>query len=252
MPYTDIQKAENSLRTARRKYEDLSGSSDTAGRTKALYSWDDRSKQYFSLCAEPDVAQSLRNRFIEVGLPTYGFDTKPSQGLESRWFILGCVLLLFALAFVIWGFSLAKLTWDQQRLLVSALPLASGFSAAAFAGSIYTQARNWIPGIAHEAIGKAYNPDKRIIEINNETLVFSKMFPTANIIPDGCHVLRTINAHRGFHCFHAAVRRVRRSEVRAEVGNSLEHLRLDQPAVRRIRGSLMTPDKLFHVRDRAS
>jgi Protein of unknown function (DUF4019) len=36
---------------------------------------------------------------------------------------------------------------------VWALPLASGFSAAAFAGSLYTQARNWIPGIAITATG---------------------------------------------------------------------------------------------------
>jgi hypothetical protein len=102
---------------------------------------------------EPQIASALRNRFIEVGLPTYGFEDKTSQGLESRWFILGCVLLLFAVALVLWGFSLGTLTWDRQRLLVWALPLASGFSAAAFAGSIYTQARNWIPGIAITATG---------------------------------------------------------------------------------------------------
>jgi hypothetical protein len=102
---------------------------------------------------EPQIASALRNRFIEEGLPTYGFDEKTSQHLEWRWFILGCVLLLFAIALVLWGFSLAKLTWDQQRLLVWALPLASGFSAAAFAGSIYTQAQNWIPGIAITVTG---------------------------------------------------------------------------------------------------
>jgi hypothetical protein len=102
---------------------------------------------------ESQIASALRIRFIEVGLPTYGFDEKSPPILESRWFILGCILLLFALAFVIWGFSLGTLTWDQQRLLVWALPLASGFSAAAFAGSIYTQARDWIPGIAITATG---------------------------------------------------------------------------------------------------
>ena len=101
---------------------------------------------------EPQIASDLRTRFIQVDLPAHGFE-RTSQGLESRWFILGCGLLLFAVGLVIWGFSLGNLTWDQQRLLVWALPLASGFAAAAFAGSINTQARDWIPGLAITATG---------------------------------------------------------------------------------------------------
>ncbi len=100
--------------------------------------------QLFLRDKEPDVAQALRNRYIAVGLPTYGLEDGPPQNLEWRWFILGCVLLLFGVALVIWGFSLRILTPDQQRLLVWALPLASGFSASAFAGSLSAQADNWI------------------------------------------------------------------------------------------------------------
>lgn len=77
---------------------------------------------------------------------------KPAKFLRAKWFVLGCVLLLFALAFGIWGLSLAKLRWDQQHLLVWALPLVSWFLAAAFAGSIFAQARNWISGLAIAAI----------------------------------------------------------------------------------------------------
>ena len=75
------------------------------------------------------------------------------QKLEWRWFILGCVLLFFAVTLVIWGFSLRVLTEDQRRLLVWALPLASGFSVGAFAGSIYTKSRNWISEISITASG---------------------------------------------------------------------------------------------------
>jgi hypothetical protein len=51
------------------------------------------------------------------------------------------------------GFSLPTLTPDQQRLLVWALPLASGFSASAFAGSLSARTRDWLPGSAITATG---------------------------------------------------------------------------------------------------
>jgi hypothetical protein len=52
--------------------------------------------QSFLRDKEPDVAQALRNRYIAVGLPTYGLEDGPPQNLEWRWFILGCVLLLIS------------------------------------------------------------------------------------------------------------------------------------------------------------
>jgi hypothetical protein len=90
--------------------------------------------QSFVLAKEPEIAQSLRNRFITLGLPTYGFE--PAGGLEWKRFSLGCALLFVAVGLMIWGFSLGTLTQDQRRLLVWLLPLASGFAVCAFAGSL--------------------------------------------------------------------------------------------------------------------
>ena len=59
----------------------------------------------------------------------------------------------FALVVAIFGFSLGRLTEDPWRLLVWLLPLASGFAAAAFVGSVFVKARNFIPGIAVTATG---------------------------------------------------------------------------------------------------
>ena len=73
------------------------------------------------------------------------FGKKDPHALEWRWFTLGSVLFLVAVALVIWGLSLGTLTEDQRRLLMWALPLASGFAAGLFAASLSAQARNWIP-----------------------------------------------------------------------------------------------------------
>jgi hypothetical protein len=66
---------------------------------------------------------------------------------------LAAYFCCFAFAIALWGFSLGTLTDDQRRLLVWVLPLASGFAAAAFAGSIFVQARNVVPGIVVTATG---------------------------------------------------------------------------------------------------
>jgi hypothetical protein len=107
--------------------------------------------QAFLLAKEPQIASALRNRFIEVGLPVYGFEKeekKGSQRLQWSWFFVGCLLLLFAFGLGIWGFFLGTPTIVQQRLLVWALSLASGFAVGAFVGSIKAEARGLIPGIA--------------------------------------------------------------------------------------------------------
>ena len=77
----------------------------------------------------------------------------PKVNFQWRWFTIGCVLLAFALALAIWGFSLGSLTKDQRRLLVWLLPLASGFATTAFVGSAFVKARNLVPGIAITATG---------------------------------------------------------------------------------------------------
>ena len=53
------------------------------------------------------------------------------------WFIVGCVLLLAALVAFFWGFALGDLTSSQRSLLMWLLPLASGFAAGCFAGSLH-------------------------------------------------------------------------------------------------------------------
>lgn len=52
-------------------------------------------------------------------------------------FIVGCVLLLAALAAFFWGFALGTLTASQRFLLLWLLPLASGFACGCFAGSLH-------------------------------------------------------------------------------------------------------------------
>lgn len=52
------------------------------------------------------------------------------------WFIVGCILLAAALVAFFWGFSLGELTESQRFLLMWILPLASGFAAGCFAGSL--------------------------------------------------------------------------------------------------------------------
>ncbi len=70
-----------------------------------------------------------------------------SSGIQLRWFVVGCLMLVVAIAFAGWGFWLKTLTEDQRRILLWALPLASGFAVGAFAGSMTVKARHIVPGI---------------------------------------------------------------------------------------------------------
>jgi hypothetical protein len=62
--------------------------------------------------------------------------TPSADGIEWRWFILGCVLILVAIIAFFWGFALGELKHGQYMLLMWILPLSSGFAAGSFAGSI--------------------------------------------------------------------------------------------------------------------
>ena len=92
----------------------------------------------------------LRSR-IRTG--EYSLDNGKALSMEWRWFSVGAVMLLAALVFAGWGFSLRRLEYDQRRILLWVLPLASGFAASAFAGSFSVKARNWIPGLLISATG---------------------------------------------------------------------------------------------------
>lgn len=68
-------------------------------------------------------------------------------------FVVGSTLLVFAVALAFWGFSKGVLSDDQRRILLWLLPLASGFSACAFAGSLSVKAQGLLPGLVVAATG---------------------------------------------------------------------------------------------------
>jgi hypothetical protein len=104
---------------------------------------------------ESAVALDLRIRFIAVGLPIYGFDEPglSESPLETRWFAFGCVLFAVAVVFAGWGFHLKDLSESQRIILTWVLPVASGFAAGCFAGSITVRARQKAPFVAVAATG---------------------------------------------------------------------------------------------------
>jgi hypothetical protein len=73
--------------------------------------------------------------------------------VKWAWFVVGCGLLVSALAFAAWGFSLKQLAEDQRRILLWVLPLASGVAAGAFAGSMSVRAQGFLPGLVITATG---------------------------------------------------------------------------------------------------
>lgn len=80
----------------------------------------------------------------------------PEQNtLRTHWprFLVGVFLLLIGVGFAIWGFSKTVLSPDQRQILLWILPLASGFSASAFAGSLSVKAKGFWPGLVITATG---------------------------------------------------------------------------------------------------
>tara|TARA_R110002049_G_scaffold70521_6_gene182122 strand:- start:11952 stop:12935 length:984 start_codon:yes stop_codon:yes gene_type:complete len=59
--------------------------------------------------------------------------------LELRFFLLGILLLLIAVAFAGWAFYEECLSSSRQNILRWALPLASGFAAWSFSGSLHVR-----------------------------------------------------------------------------------------------------------------
>ena len=70
------------------------------------------------------------------------------SSFEWHRFLIGCGLLTISVGFAVWGFSKEVLYDHQRQILVWILPLAAGFSASAFAGSISVKSRKLIPGVA--------------------------------------------------------------------------------------------------------
>jgi hypothetical protein len=111
----------------------------------------ERDRAWVKICEEIEKAVNSSKDAAPQSGPTATQDrelsAKPAAH-AARWFVVGCVLLLFAFGLGIWGFFLGTLTSVQQRLLVWALALASGLAIGAFVGSIKAEARGLIPGIA--------------------------------------------------------------------------------------------------------
>jgi hypothetical protein len=80
-------------------------------------------------------------------------DTMGDSPVSMRYFVVGVILLIFAMALAIWGFGIGRLTPDQRFILLWALPLASGFAAGSFTGAIKTEGKRLIPGLAIVATG---------------------------------------------------------------------------------------------------
>jgi hypothetical protein len=113
--------------------------------------------QRIAMSTHPDIARRYRDEFARLNLPTHGFDKDESERpqqhtLEWRFFFLGCFILLVAIGMALWGFSHGDLSKDQRNILLWILPLASGFSAWSFAGSLSVKGKGW-QGFAIAATG---------------------------------------------------------------------------------------------------
>lgn len=72
---------------------------------------------------------------------------------KAKYFLVGVVCLVAALALAGWGFALGTLTPDQRQILLWLLPIASGFACSSFAGGISAKARGLLPGLLVTATG---------------------------------------------------------------------------------------------------
>lgn len=73
--------------------------------------------------------------------------------MKHKDWIVGMICLLTTIGLGVWGFSLGTLTEDQRRILVWAMPLASGFACGAFAGRISVKADGVVPRAVIGATG---------------------------------------------------------------------------------------------------
>jgi hypothetical protein len=107
---------------------------------------------------DPAYANDLRVRLNTLGLATPGLDDAgrlipTTQGIEPRFFVVGIILLLSAVGMAFWGFGTRDLSQDQRWILRWLFPLASGFGAGAFTGSISAKGRRLTYGLLVTATG---------------------------------------------------------------------------------------------------
>jgi hypothetical protein len=67
--------------------------------------------------------------------------------IDTRFFRVGIVFLVFGMILALWGFSKGQLTSDQRTILLWALPIVSGFVCGSFTGSVTVGASGFWPGV---------------------------------------------------------------------------------------------------------
>jgi hypothetical protein len=78
-----------------------------------------------------------------------------TRQIDVRFFAIGCVLLVAAIGLAGWAFALGCISVYQEKVLLWALPLASGFAAGSFAGALTVKNKDStiIPGLLVTASG---------------------------------------------------------------------------------------------------
>jgi hypothetical protein len=105
----------------------------------------------------PDIARRLRDEFVQLYLPTHGFDKAGSEktpsGFDLPGFALGSVFLAFTFGVFLWAFAVRDLSSDQRMLMLWLLPIAGGFGSRSFVGAISAKVKKGIPGVIVTATG---------------------------------------------------------------------------------------------------
>jgi len=102
------------------------------------------------------IAQSGNQNVAQSGEGTQKVtfnNSKRTMSERAKFFGVGVALLLLAGGLAVWGFALGTLTPDQRKILVWALPLASGFGCGSFAGGISAKGKELITGLIVTATG---------------------------------------------------------------------------------------------------
>lgn len=103
-----------------------------------------------------NIAQSGDQNVAQTGEGTQEVNTVVNatpRSSRAKYFTVGAVCLALAIGLAIWAFALGTLTPDQRKILLWALPIASGFACSSFAGGISAKAQGIVPGLLVTATG---------------------------------------------------------------------------------------------------
>lgn len=100
----------------------------------------------------PNTERSIRNRIVHFR-ESQIHPVHRTDGIDFRYFVVGCILLATAIGLAIYAFEKRILTGSQIVILKWLLPLASGFCAGSFIGSFTIKSKGALPGIVATATG---------------------------------------------------------------------------------------------------